>query len=123
MQVEDESGSEEEVLEIDEESVEIDAEEDTVVSKVLSGKKRDNVVLDKLGFEDVAVNSWVLVLHEEDKFLGWCLSKTSGICSAQLFEKKIDVVHYDKVYKLSIIPCATELDDDRKDARKKFYKY
>ena len=56
MQVEDESGSEEEVLEIDEESVEIDAEEDSVVSKVLSGKKRDNVVLDKLGFEDVAVN-------------------------------------------------------------------
>ena len=88
MQVEDESGSEEEVLEIDEESVEIDAEEDTVVSKVLSGKKRDNVVLDKLGFEDVAVNSWVLVLHEEDKFLRRCLSKTNSICSAQLFEKK-----------------------------------
>lgn len=33
MQVEDESGSEEEVLEIDEESVEIDAEEDLVVSE------------------------------------------------------------------------------------------
>ena len=38
-------------------------------------------------------------------------------------KKKIDVMHYDKVYKLSIIPCATELDDDRKDARKNFYKY
>ena len=33
-----------------------------------------------------------------------------NIRSAQVFEKELDVVYYDKVYKPPIIPWATELD-------------
>ena len=33
-----------------------------------------------------------------------------GIRSAQVFEKEVDVVYYDKIYKPPIIPWATELD-------------
>ena len=83
-----------------------------------------SVVLEELLFEDVTVNSWVLVLYEGEKFLGRCLSKINGkfrvqclsmpygIRSAQVFEKEVDVVYYDKVYKPPIFPWAIELDDE-----------
>lgn len=87
MQVEDESGSEEEVLEIDEESVEIDAEEDLVVSEFCQRKREINVVLEELGSEDV---SWVLVLYEREKFLEQCLSKTNEECRVNSLGSELD---------------------------------
>ena len=38
-------------------------------------KSTDSAILEELSFEDVTVNSWVLVLYEGGKFLGRCLSK------------------------------------------------
>ena len=124
---------EEDPVESDEES---DVDKISVAPEVpLVTKSTDSVVLEELSFEDVTVNSWILVLYEGDKFLGRCLSKINGkfwvqcllipygIWSAQIFEKEVDVVYYDKVYKPPIIPWATELDDEGKHTRKTFYKY
>ena len=98
-------------------------------------KSTDSVVLEELSFEDVPVNSWVLVLYQGEKFLGQCLRKINGkfrvqcllmpygIRSVQVFQKEVDAVYYDKVYKTPIIPWTTELDDEGKRTRKTFYKY
>ena len=124
---------EEDPVESDEES---DVDKISLAPEVpLVTKSTDSVVLEELSFEDVTVNSWILVLYEGDKFLGRCLSKINGkfwvqcllipygIWSAQIFEKEVDVVYYDKVYKPPIIPWATELGDEGKHTRKTFYKY
>ena len=125
MQSNDASQSEmgkEDPLESNEES---DVDKISVAPEVpLVTQSTNSVVLEELLFEDVTVNSWVLVLYEGEKFLGRCLSKINGkfrvqclsmpygIRSAQVFEKEVDVVYYDKVYKPPIFPWAIELDDE-----------
>lgn len=125
MQSNDASQSEmgkEDPLESNEES---DVDKISVAPEVpLVTQSTNSVVLEELLFEDVTVNSWVLVLYEGVKFLGRCLSKINGkfrvqclsmpygIRSAQVFEKEVDVVYYDKVYKPPIFPWAIELDDE-----------
>ena len=125
MQSNDASQSEmgkEDPLESNEES---DVDKISVAPEVpLVTQSTNSVVLEELLFEDVTVNSWVLVLYEGEKFLGRCLSKINGkfrvqclsmpygIRSAQIFEKEVDVVYYDKVYKPPIFPWAIELDDE-----------
>ena len=125
MQSNDASQSEmgkEDPLESNEES---DVDKISVAPEVpLVTQSTNSVVLEELLFEDVTVNSWVLVLYEGEKFLGRCLSKINGkfrvqclsmpygIWSAQVFEKEVDVVYYDKVYKPPIFPWAIELDDE-----------
>ena len=125
MQSNDASQSEmgkEDPLESNEES---DVDKISVAPEVpLVTQSTNSVVLEELLFEDVTVNSWVLVLYEGEKFLGQCLSKINGkfrvqclsmpygIRSAQVFEKEVDVVYYDKVYKPPIFPWAIELDDE-----------
>ena len=86
-----------------------------------------------LNFDDVDLNSWVLVLYEGEKFLGrvlmkvagkfevQCLQKPHGIRNAQHFE--FDAIYYYQVYKAPIKPGAKELDDDGNRTRKTFYKY
>ena len=136
MQSNDASQSEmgkEDPLESNEES---DVDKISVAPEVpLVTQSTNSVVLEELLFEDVTVNSWVLVLYEGEKFLGQCLSKINGkfrvqclsmpygIRSAQVFEKEVDIVYYDKVYKPPIFPWAIELDDEWKLTRKTFYKY
>ena len=125
MQSNDASQSEmgkEDPLESNEES---DVDKISVAPEVpLVTQSTNSVVLEELLFEDVTVNSWVLVLYEDEKFLGQCLSKINGkfrvqclsmpygIRSAQVFEKEVDIVYYDKVYKPPIFPWAIELDDE-----------
>ena len=125
MQSNDASQSEmgkEDPLESNEES---DVDKISVAPEVpLVTQSTNSVVLEELLFEDVTVNSWVLVLYEGEKFLGRCLSKINGkfrvqclsmpygIRSAQVFEKEVDIVYYDKVYKPPIFPWAIELDDE-----------
>ena len=59
---------EEDPVESDEES---DVDKISVAPEVpLVTKSTDSVVLEELSFEDVTVNSWVLVLYEGEKFLG-----------------------------------------------------
>ena len=41
-------------------------------------KNKDDVKLIPLRFEEVKVNSWVLVLYEQERFLGRCLGKAGG---------------------------------------------
>ena len=95
---------EEDPVESDEES---DVDKISVAPEVpLVTKSADSVVLEELSFEDVTVNSWVLVLCEGEKFLGQCLSKMNGkfqvqcllmpygIRPAQVFEKEVAVVYY-----------------------------
>ena len=95
---------EEDPVESNEES---DVDKISVASEVpLVTKSTGSAVLDELSFEDVTVNSWVLVLCKGVKFLGQCLSKMNGkfhvqcllmpncIRSAQVFEKEVDVVYY-----------------------------
>lgn len=57
------------------------------------------------------------------KFRVQCLSKLHGFPSAQVFEKEINVVSYDKAYKPLMFPWTTELDDDVKRTGKTFSKY
>ena len=125
MQSNDASQSEmgkEDPLESNEES---DVDKISVAPEVpLVTQSTNSVVLEELLFEDVTVNSWVLVLYEGEKFLDRCLSKINGkfrvqclsmpygIRSAQVFEKEVDIVYYDKVYKPPIFPWAIELDDE-----------
>ena len=67
---------EEDPVESDEES---DVDKISLAPEVpLVTKSTDSVVLEELSFEDVTVNSWVLLLYEGDKFLGRCLSKNNG---------------------------------------------
>ena len=67
---------EEDPVECNEES---DVDKFSVAPEVpLVTKSTDSVVLEELSFEDVTVNSWVLVLYEGEKFLGGCLSKING---------------------------------------------
>ena len=86
-----------------------DVDKISVASEVpLVTKSTDSVVLEELSFEDVTVNSWILVLYESEKSLGRCLSKINGkfrvqclsmpygIRSAQVFEKEVDVDHEGK---------------------------
>ena len=63
----------------------VESNEESGVDKVsvapevpLVTKSTDIAVLEELLFEDVTVNSWVLVLNEGEKFLGQCLSKIKG---------------------------------------------
>ena len=59
---------EEDPVESDEES---DVDKISLAPEVpLATKSTDSVVLEELSFEDVTVNSWVLVLYEGEKFLG-----------------------------------------------------
>ena len=88
-----------------------------------------------LNFEDVDLNSWTLVLYEGERFLGsflmkvagqfkvHCLEKPYEIHLAQQFEREVDVVYYNQVYKAPVTPWATELDGSGNRARKTFYKY
>ena len=95
---------EEDPVESDEES---DVDKISVAPEVsLVTMSTDSVALEELSFEDVTVNSWVLVLCEGEKFLGQCLSKMNGkfqvqcllmpygIRPAQVFEKEVAVVYY-----------------------------
>ena len=67
---------EEDPVESDEES---DVDKISVAPEVpLITKSTDSVVLEELSFENVTVNSWVLVLYEGEKFLGRCLNKING---------------------------------------------
>ena len=79
MQSNDASQSEmgkEDPLESNEES---DVDKISVAPEVpLVTQSTNSVVLEELLFEDVTVNSWVLVLYEGEKFLGRCLSKING---------------------------------------------
>ena len=111
----------------DDESEEEDSEE--VVSVVdASISAHPDVNLVTINFEDVQLNSWVLVIYEEEKFMGkvlakgatkvkvQCLTKPYGIPTAQEFEK--DAIYYDEVFEAPVIPWATELDDNGKRTRK-----
>ena len=92
-----------------------------------------DVQLTPLDYEDVRINSWVVVMYEEEKFLGRvlskgagqfsvrCLEKPYGIGTAQEFEK--DSVYYSEVFEAPIKPWETELDDDGNRTRKTYYKY
>ena len=51
------------------------------------------------------------------------MSKLHGFPSAQVFEKEMNNVSYDKVYKPLMFPWTTELDDDVKRTGKTFSKY
>ena len=95
---------EEDPVESDEES---DVDKISVAPEVpLVTTSTDSVALEELSFEDVIVNSWVLVLCKGEKFLGQCLSKMNGkfqvqrllmpygIRQAQVFETEVAVVYY-----------------------------
>ena len=63
----------------------VESNEESGVDKVsvapevpLVTKSTNIAVLEELLFEDVTVNSWVLVLYKGEKFLGQCLSKIKG---------------------------------------------
>ena len=67
-----------------------------------------------LDYEDVRINAWIVVMYEEEKFLGcvlskgpWqfnvrCLEKPYGIDTAHDFEK--DLVYYSEVFEAPIKP-------------------
>ena len=98
-------------------------------------KNKDDVKLIPLRFEEVKVNSWVLVLYEQEKFLGRCLGKAGGkfqvqclslpygIGKAQPFENENDAVYYNEVYKSPVTPWIPKYDDDGNRSRKTLYKY
>ena len=67
-------------------------------------------------YEDVNEGQWVLVIYEEEKFIGKvlhkkndmimvrCLEKPFGIRIPQDFEKEEDAIYYDTVYAIEVVP-------------------
>ena len=85
-------------------------------------------------YDDVQPGIWVVVVYEEEKFIGKvqhkkggevnvrCLEKPLGINTPQIFEPG-EGIYYEKVYKTDIIPTQTQTDVDGKQKRKWFWVY
>ena len=109
------------------------SDNDNVVKDGVSMQHQDEPRL----FDDIKPGMWVIVIHEEEKFLAkvqhkstnaatqlmnvLCLEKPLGINTRQSFEKSsFDV---ELVYRTEIRPYQTQIDENGKKMRKWLWKY
>ena len=128
---EDEGEEEEEELLLSEGEEGEGEEEVTDLQQASCSKVLDE---DEIEYCDVKAGMWVVVVYEEERFIGKvqhkkagevnvrCLEKPLGINLPQLFEPG-ERIYYAKMYRTDIRPSQTQTDEDGKQKRKWFWVY